>query len=140
MNSDDEHIKLLSTFHYILGGMGCFFSCFPLIHVGMGLFFIFGGDQFFENGGNAPPDFFGWIFVIMGLLFFLFGQALSISIIISGRFMSRRQKYMFSFVVACISCTLVPFGTILGIFTIIILSRNSVKTQYDQILTDDGQE
>jgi hypothetical protein len=29
---------------------------------------------------------------------------------------------------ACIECLFLPFGTILGIFTIIVLSRESVKT------------
>jgi hypothetical protein len=30
-------------------------------------------------------------------------------------------------VVAAVSCLMVPFGTVLGIFTIVILSRDSVK-------------
>jgi hypothetical protein len=31
------------------------------------------------------------------------------------------------FVIACIECLFMPFGTILGVFTLIVLSRESVK-------------
>ena len=97
---DEEHLKLLSFFHYIVGGIGCFLACFPLIHVGIGLFLAFSGDQFAQNGGEAPPAFIGWIFVGMGLLFFILGQAMSISMIVSERYLSQRKKYMFSFIIA----------------------------------------
>jgi hypothetical protein len=33
-------------------------------------------------------------------------------------------------VMACIECLFVPFGTILGIFTIVALSGQSVKTLF----------
>ncbi len=129
-SQDEEHIKLLSVFHYIVGGISCIFSCLPLIHIAIGLFLVFSGDHLAQNGGEAPPAFIGWIFVTLGLGFFLLGQALSISIIISGRYLSKRTKYMFSFIVACIACMLFPFGTILGIFTIIVLSKDSIKAMY----------
>jgi hypothetical protein len=31
---------------------------------------------------------------------------------------------------ACIECLFLPFGTILGVFTIIVLSRESVKALF----------
>jgi len=48
----------------------------------------------------------------------------------AGRSLSRRKHYWFAFVVGCIECIFVPFGTILGVFTIIVLSRESVKTLF----------
>jgi hypothetical protein len=38
---------------------------------------------------------------------------------------------LFVFVVACCECLFMPFGTILGVFTIILLSRESVKSAFD---------
>jgi len=38
--------------------------------------------------------------------------------------------YWFSFVVACVECLFIPFGVVLGAFTIIVLSRRSVKELY----------
>jgi hypothetical protein len=59
------------------------------------------------------------------------GETLAISTIFSGRFLSRHKKYWFSFVIACILCLFAPFGTILGVFTIIVLSRQSAKELYE---------
>jgi len=134
ISNDEEHIKLLSIFHYIVGGIGCMFSCLPLLHVALGLFLVFSGEHLSQNGGEAPPAFVGWIFTVLGVGAFLMGQALSISMIISGRYLSKRRKYMFSFIVACIACMLIPFGTVLGIFTIIVLSKESVKQLYDRAI------
>ena len=38
---------------------------------------------------------------------------------------------MYCFVVAAIECILIPFGTVLGVFTIIALSRPSVKVLFE---------
>jgi hypothetical protein len=72
----------------------------------------------------------GWLFFIMGLVFFLFGQTMALAIIVSGRFIAKRRHYLYSFVIACIECAFFPFGTVLGVFTIIVLSRESVKELY----------
>ncbi|MDJ0671770.1 MAG: hypothetical protein DWQ53_23750 [Microcystis flos-aquae DF17] len=58
------------------------------------------------------------------------GEVFAIATIVSGRFLKRRQRYWFSFVMACILCLFTPLGTILGVFTIIVLSRQSVKELY----------
>ena len=132
MTQDEEHLKLLSIFHYVVGGVGCFFACIPLFHFAFGLVFILSPETFGENGGDAPPAFFGWLFVVMGLSFFLVGQAISICIIVSGRFLAKRRRYMFSFILACFEGIFFPFGTVLGIFTIIVLSRETVKELYGE--------
>jgi membrane protein YqaA with SNARE-associated domain len=55
---------------------------------------------------------------------------MAICILFAGISLSRRRCYWFAFVVACIECIFIPFGTILGIFTIIVLSRESVKALF----------
>ncbi len=131
MTKDEEHLNLLAIFHYIVGGIGCLFACIPLFHVGIGAMMLFSPDTFQAAHGQGPPVFFGYMFLGLGLLFFLVGQAISICIIYSGRCLAKRTKYMFSFVTGCIQCMFVPFGTVLGIFTIIVLSRDSTKTLYN---------
>lgn len=130
ISQDDEHLKLLSIFHYVVGGMGSLFSCMPLIHMGIGLTFILAPEQMGQNGGESVPEFVGWMFFILGFSFFLIGQITSLVIIISGRFIAKRKNYFYSFVVGCIECIFFPFGTVLGVFTIIVLSRESVKELY----------
>ncbi len=45
--------------------------------------------------------------------------------------MRKRKHRIFSFVVAGVNCLQFPFGTALGIFTFIVLSRVGVKMDYD---------
>ena len=124
MNAQEEqHLQLLAIFHYIVGGLAALFACFPLIHLTIGLVMVFGGF----SGNQAPPAFVGWLFIILGGGFFLVGQSLAICIVIAGRFLARRKRYLFVFVVACCECLFMPFGTVLGVFTIVLLSRESVK-------------
>jgi hypothetical protein len=125
---EEQHLQLLAIFHYVVGGLTAFFACFPLIHLTIGLAMVFGG---FPGNQPPPPQFVGWLFIILGGGFFVVGQTLAICIIIAGRFLARRKHYLFVFVVACCECLFMPFGTILGVFTIILLSRESVKSAFD---------
>jgi hypothetical protein len=41
MSRDEEHLRLLSIFHYVVVGLGALFSLFPLLYTALGAFFIF---------------------------------------------------------------------------------------------------
>ena len=127
---DLEHLRLLSIFHYVAAGILGFFGCCFIFHVAMGLFFIL-SPQTMENGEPMPP-FFGWIFLIMGSAAVLFGWTMAILLLIAGRFLKRHKRRTFCMVVAAISCLFMPVGTVLGVFTIIVLSRATVKTLFEE--------
>ena len=131
MNQDNEHLRLLAIFHYIVAGLAALFSFFPLLYTVMGGIFIFAARHGTPKPGEElPPEILGWFFVAFGALFFLAGITMAICILFAGISLSRRRCYWFAFVVACIECIFIPFGTILGIFTIIVLSRESVKALF----------
>lgn len=130
IDQDSQHLKLLAIFHYVVGGLGGLFSLIPLIHVIMGIAMLMPVAGFSDQSGNPPPPFLGWIFIGLGGLFIMIGLAFSIAVALSGRFIMQRTRYLYSFVLACVECMFVPFGTILGVFSIIVLSRPSVKEQY----------
>lgn len=58
---------------------------------------------------------------------FLAGQTMAVCTVVAGRFIACRKRYWFIFVMACLECAFFPFGTVLGVFTIITLSRETVK-------------
>ena len=131
MNQDIEHLRLLEIFHYIVAGLASLFSFFPLLYTTIGAIFILVARHGTPKPGEElPPEFLGWIFVGVGSLLFLLGIAIAICILIAGRCLSRRKCYSFALVMACVECLFIPFGTILGVFTIIALSRESVKTLF----------
>jgi len=128
---DQEHLRLLSIFHYVVGGIGTVFGLFPLIHVTMGILFLCSPHILQGDSGAPAPELVGYMFAVIGGCFFVFLEGLAVSVIYSGVQIKKRRKYLFSFVVACIMCVFVPFGTILGVFTIIVLSRESVRKLYE---------
>jgi hypothetical protein len=127
MPNDDEHLRLLAISHYIVGGLAALFSFFPLIYAAFGVFMLYASAHPQMQQGEPPPPFLGWIFIGMGCFFFLVGETLATCIVLAGRFIARRLRYWFVFVTACVQCLFFPFGIILGVFTIIVLSRASVK-------------
>jgi len=127
MPHDDEHLRLLSIFHYIVGGLAALFSFFPLIYAVFGAFMLYASAHPQMQQGEPPPPFLGWIFIGMGCFFFLVGETLATCIVLAGRFIAQRRRYWFVFVTACVQCLFFPFGIILGVFTIIVLSRTSIK-------------
>lgn len=131
MNQDDEHLKLLSIFHYVVAGLTALFACFPLIHffVGMGI----ATGAFDDTPGEARILGVG-LMVFAGLLI-LSGWALAAVILTAGRFLSAQTNHTFCLVVAGIECIFMPIGTVLGVFTIIVLMRESVKALFDAVPT-----
>ncbi len=125
-NQDAEHLRLLSVFHTILAVIGALFACFPLVHVVMGLAMMGGGSAV----APGAPVGFGLLFAGMGMVAVCTGWALAICTFLSGRFIARRRRRMFSFVLAAILCAFPPFGTALGVFTLIVLNRDSVQRLY----------
>ena len=127
---DNEHLKLLSIFHYVKGGITALFACIPIIHVVFGLVLIV-APRLFGHGNDQPPAFLGWLFVILGFFIIFLGWTVAVLVLIAGRCIARRRHYTFCFVVACLECLSVPFGTVLGVFTILVLNRQSVKALFN---------
>jgi len=130
MDHDTEQLNLLAIFHYVVGGLAALFSFFPLFYSVIGGFLLYAAQHPSPSAQEPPPAFLGWIFIAVGAAFFLAGVTMTICILIAGRCLSRRKGYSFALVMACIECLFVPFGTILGVFTIVALSRKSVKTLF----------
>jgi hypothetical protein len=131
MNRDKEHLQLLAIFHYVVTGLAALFSFLPLLYTTIGTIFIFTARHgTAKPGEDLPPEFLGWIFAVLGSLLFLMGIAMAICILIAGRSLALRKRYSFALVMACIECVFIPFGTILGVFTIVVLSRESARALF----------
>ena len=127
MNRDKEHLQLLAVFHYVVAGLATLFCFFPLLYSILGGFLLYAANHPGPSNQEPPPAVLGWVFIVLGTLFFLAGVAMVICILIAGRSLALCKRYSFAFVMACIECLFIPFGTILGVFTIVVLSRESVK-------------
>ena len=131
---DESHLKLLAIFHLVLGGLGLLgliaqFGQYTL----MDLFFF--NPEIWESKGESPPPeaflamshWFKWFMLVMGI----WTAISSVLDLISGFCLLKRKYRMFSLIIAGINCIHIPLGTILGVFTIVVLVRESVKEIYE---------
>ena len=126
MNQDEEHLRLLAIFHYVCAGLAGLFACFPIFHLIFGLVLLLRPTAFGPSN-NQPPAFLGLFFVLFACALIFLGWAFAAFLAYAGRCLSQRKNYTFCLVMAGIACMFMPFGTILGIFTIIVLMRPTVK-------------
>ena len=87
LSDDEEHLRLLGIFHYVVGALTALFALFPLIHFSLGLFFVLAPPHSTQQQG-APPAIIGWFFMIIGGMFFLFGESFAACVFAAARFHS----------------------------------------------------
>jgi cytochrome c biogenesis protein CcdA len=128
---DADHLRLLAIFHFVFAGLSVIGLCF------LGLHYVFmhaligspGAWKHADNGGPNPEAFFAifkWFYVVFGFALTTCG----IGNLLSGLFILKRRNRMFSLVVAGLDCLQIPFGTVLGVFTLIVLLRDSIHELY----------
>jgi len=133
---DREHLQLLAIFHYVVAGLALLGTAFVFLHY-MIMRTVFMNPQFWQKAQqNQPgppfdPQGFFKIIVFVYLLFGLCFVLAAVANVLSGIFLSKRKNRMFSLVVAGLDCLQVPFGTLLGVFTIVVLVRPSVVELYE---------
>lgn len=132
---DEDHLRLLAIFHYVLGGLTLLLACIPFIHVAMGVMLVTG--RFPQSGGSTPPpDDFGWFFIAFGAMAILLGWTIGVLTLYSARCIQRRRHRTFSLVIAALMCLNMPLGTVLGVFTLVVLLRESVAALYASVAFD----
>ncbi|MCW1912257.1 hypothetical protein OJ996_01650 [Luteolibacter sp. GHJ8] len=133
VNEDAEHLKVLSVFHYVCSGLLVVGGCL------MAAYFAFTGfivTEMFKAmpptaGAPPPPTGLGWIFGGVGAVIGLGAIGMAVMHFLCARWLGARRNRSFCFVVACVCCIFFPIGTILGIFTILVLNRPSVQALFD---------
>ena len=128
---DADHLNLLAIFHFVGAGLALFGILFLLLHFAI-MHAVFANPKIWADQKNGPPpaEFFAifqWLYLFAGVWLF---TSLSLNVL-SGLFLRARKHRTFSFAVAGLNCLHMPFGTVLGVFTIIVLNRDSVRELYE---------
>lgn len=126
MTQDEQNLKVVSIFHYVVGGLAALFSMIPLIHLGLGLIIALRPEKL-SSGGDIPPAILGWFLIVFAIVFIVSGLIFAFLVILTGIFLARRKHYMFCLVMGGVECIFMPFGTALGVITIILLTREPMK-------------
>ncbi len=128
--TDTEHLRTLSILHYVFGGLQFFGALFGLIYVVLGGFAAAGSLPIDSPNDRAALQFFGTIFLVIGLLVILLNLAIGTALVYAGRCLSQHRAYTYCFIIALLECLGFPLGTLLGVFTIIVLQRETVKERF----------
>ena len=127
---DLEHLRLLSIFHFVGTGFAVLGLLFLVAHFTF-MHAMLSDPKFFRGApGSAPPEMFitimNVVYTVVGLWMLLSG-ILNLASALSLRAHKHRT---FSQVVGVFNCLHIPMGTVLGVFTLIVLSRESVRELY----------
>jgi len=124
---DHEHLRLLGIGYLVSGVLDALFSLLGVLYMGMGVLFSkLAATAASTNAQGPPPEIVGWIFGFLGLGFFIVMMVSFALKMQAYRCLTRRRSRIFCMMVAALSCIWIPYGTILGVFTFIVLSRASV--------------
>jgi hypothetical protein len=127
---DREHVRLLSIFHFVFAGLAFVGIGFLGVHYAI-MHTMFSNPEMWKSQPQAMPPkaFLGafiWLYLFFGVLL-LTGLVLNV---LSGFFLWRKRNRLFSLIIGGLNCLQIPFGTALGVFTILVLSRDSVRQLY----------
>jgi len=101
------------------------------MHFFWGLAILCGVPFFGSPSKNDPPPFFGLFMMAMGAGIIFLGLVPRGMPGRRRRSIAAKKRHLFCLVMAGLMCVLCnPLGTVLGIFTIVVLMRPSVKALF----------
>lgn len=175
MNQVREYLRLLSLFHYIVGGFLFLCSLFPGIYLAMGLMVLLlprpeppvitsvtvaeahveeapaAGEPSepatitepieavsMSEGDEVADVVIGGLFISVGVIGILILWLLVVLVIVAGRKLARHRSHTYCMVIAGVECLFMPFGTVLGVLTLIVLLKPEARELFGLPALDDG--
>jgi hypothetical protein len=96
----------------------------------MGLMFASGGFAASKPEERIPAVFMGALFMGLGGMFLVCLVTYAVALFLAAKYLTERRRHTFCVVVAALSCAFQPVGTVLGVFTLVVLYRPAVKAMF----------
>lgn len=128
-------MRLLAIFHFVGAGLALLSLLFLFLQHTMFDTVFNNPEMWTQGGGQPPPEAFRkifeqvlfWFFLAFGLFSFL----QCVLDLLCGWFLLKRRHRTFCLIVGGLDCLNVPLGTILGVFTLMVLNRDSVRPLFE---------
>ena len=128
---DSEQLRLLSIGHYVVAGLEALSGLFPIFHLAIGVWMLT-SPEFQRQKDGPPAALFAGMFIVFAAGWMILSWTMAICLVLSGRYLKQRRRRLFCLVVGTVSAMMcMPFGTIVGVFTIIVLIRPPVVAAFD---------
>jgi hypothetical protein len=126
---DEEQLRLLPILYWVQGGLMALYAPVALIYVVFGVLFM----QIPASGPSAPPLEVGWLFAGIGGFAFVTIAVFATLTILTGFWIRKRKHRVACLVIATITCLMIPYGTLIGVFTFLVLLRPSVAVLFGAV-------
>ncbi|HEY3256544.1 MAG TPA: hypothetical protein VGJ91_21440 [Polyangiaceae bacterium] len=126
-HDDEKQLRILGRLHYVAAALA---SVIPLIGAA---YAAFGVAILLGKFPGAPPmkgESLGWLPVGMGTFFFSFGICAVVLNLLSARSLRDRKNHTLCVLTAAMNCMHLPLGTLLGVFTLMVLCRPAVNAAF----------
>lgn len=121
-----KELRALATGHTVLAAL-------EALVVLIAAFYLSSGVHMANHRFGLLPELTpstGWGVVVWSVVTIVFALIVVTLTFVAGRRIRDRRAHSFCLTVAAINCFFFPFGTILGIFTIIVLQRPNVRSAF----------
>lgn len=126
---DESDLNLLSVLHYVWSGLlGC--SAFGIVGYFIMIAAFVAQAPTGPHGNPHDQQMAAGVMGVMGIVMGVFMIPLFVLHLLAAAGLKKRKRYMLAFVMSCFACLSVPLGTGLGVWTIMVLQRPSVKALF----------
>lgn len=125
-----QTLELAGIFHYVLAAF-IFISGLPaLIFMGIGSIAVMGILSDSPHDAEIGLFAVSLIFFVGPLVYMGLFWTLAALVLMAGRRIGQRTNLGFCQIIAGLECLFVPFGTILGVLTLLLLTREDVRGEF----------
>ena len=129
VDRDGEHLKILSICYIAWAAWTGFMGLLMLPFFAF-IAFLAAHPEYSSNRGDPPPVWLGAFMIGVGIVAAIFVLAVAALSYFCGRFLRERRHRTYCMIVAGLTCLSMPFGTVLGVSTIVVLEREEVRAMF----------
>ncbi len=130
--TDRSHLNILGILYYVFGGLGLAGTVLGGgAYAALGAVMAVNPEAF--NDQNQSPDtiaFIGLMILIGAGVVIVLGVLVSTLYFFTGGGLRSQKRFTLCVITAALACLSVPLGTILGVFTFVVIFRPQVKAAF----------
>lgn len=128
MDKNLENLRILGIFYYVVAAFAAMIALIPMIHLTIGSVLLI--VSLVNPKVMFPLTFVGGVFVLVASFLILLGATFGTCLFFAGRFLRQTRHYYFCLVMGGVACVFFPWGTVLGVFTLVLLSKEEVRSLF----------
>ena len=126
---DERQLHWLVVFHYIVAAMEALSAVILIVPLARGYGVVTGETSALSEASSS----YGWSLIGVSIIAIVFAVAMALLTARAGRCISERRGHSFCTVVAALNCIYFPFGTVLGVLSLIVLKRSAVREAFGAV-------